>query len=277
MQMIFYKAHGTGNDFIILENKLGKPLSYFSSLSEIICQRHYSVGADGLILLSDSKIADSRVTFINSDGTVGEMCGNGARCAAAFLSKKHGKNKIALETDVGIVVCTKISEKVYSVTIHEIKPIWSNQCLSLGTESFLCSYIEVGSQGVPHLIVFSNELYSVCNKELLPIAKKLRYSRILPKGANVTFCSDIDGVISAKTYERGVEDFTLSCGTASAATAVAIAAKHGKMPLNQNIAISFPGGEITVEIAKQQSFYSATIIGHAEVTFTGKIDICNTN
>lgn len=275
--MIFHKAQGTGNDFIIIENKLNKSVSYYSSLSKKLCDRHYFVGADGVILLSHSRVADARVKFINCDGTIGEMCGNGARCAAAFLLKKSSKNSVVLESDIGTIVCKKESDGLYSAVIKDIIPVWTNRYLCIGSDTVLCSYIEVGPNGVPHLIVFSSKLYSTPNNILKPVAQKLRHLSILPKGANVTFCHQADEGICAKTFERGVEDFTLSCGTASAATAVALNSLCNNSFLSRAIPICFPGGKLILTVGKENKSYSSSIIGPAEITFSGKTDKSDTD
>ena len=244
--MKFTKMHGAGNDFVII-NKLEESVDAdrIPELAQKLCQRRTGVGADGLMLV-DKAIngGDFRLLFYNSDGSMGEMCGNGARCIARY-GYEHGLSGKTqrIETTAGLVTGERISETMYRVRLNDPSVI----DLHRGAEGYECAYIELGNPGIPHAVVLMQDWDAMPESELRELGRKLRLSPAFPKGANVSFVR-ISGESSVKaiTYERGVEDFTLACGTGSGSIAAAMTI-IGKVS-GDEIKVSMPGGDLFVSV-----------------------------
>lgn len=213
----FTKMAGGGNDFVVIDNRTLR-MGDASELTRRICTRALSVGADGLILVESSVRATFRMRYYNSDGSVGEFCGNGTRCAArfAFMNVIAGK-QMTIETDAGIVAAT-IGEGG-SVTIslpppHAFRP---QRPVAIGEQVVRGSSIMVG---VPHYMIFlRGELWQ---QDIAPLGRAIRkHPEMQPQGTNVNFVVVRDDrSIEVRTYERGVEAETLSCGSGVVASAV---------------------------------------------------------
>ncbi len=219
----FYKMSGSGNDFILIDNRQG--LVQDESLEELIvgaCRRRMSVGADGLILIEESRQADFRWRFYNADGSRAEMCGNGARCAArfAYLTGIAGR-KLSFETDVGRVGAEVIENRV-RIRMTDPNGLRMNQKLVLDEIALNYDFINTG---VPHVVISVdiNEHVDVVNT-----GRTIRnHPHFAPAGSNVNFIQPIDDhTISVRTYERGVEDETLACGTGCVAASLVMALRH---------------------------------------------------
>lgn len=210
----FVKMNGAGNDFIIVETLLGiNP----KKLTVCVCHRTSGVGADGLMIASSSKKADYRMRIINADGSEAEMCGNGARCMAAYLfaTKKIKGHSLTLETLAGIIHAKKVN-KLISVRLSDPKDLQQNIAVTINQRSLrLCSI----NTGVPHAICFVNDLEKINVDQL---GRLIRFNRkFAPKGTNANFVEYLtDDFIAVRTYERGVEAETLACGTGSVACAI---------------------------------------------------------
>ena len=211
----FTKMQGSGNDFIIVESSL-QSITYCSKkLVPKICDRIYGVGADRVLLIEKSKKADARMRIYNADGTEAEMCGNGARCAALYLGYKSKAKIIRLETKAGIVKAevNKDSTKIKLTDPTDLKLGFN---VRVAGKEYEVDYINTG---VPHAVIAVNDLDEVPVKEL---GRAIRNHDIFkPRGTNVDFVKIEDpSHICLRTYERGVEDETLACGTGSAAAAI---------------------------------------------------------
>ena len=215
--MKFTKMQGAGNDFIVLDNRSGEIRENESSaLAARLCRRRLSIGADGLmIVLPAQGVGDYAMRFYNSDGSLGEMCGNGARCIARYGYDLGLAGDIQrIETTAGIVVGQRIEEDLYCVRLNdptavetEIGIPWDGQILSV-------SYLELGDPGIPHAVLELPEWDTMPEDELRSLGAYIRSYAAFPKGANVNFCRVIgENEVEELTYERGVEDFTLACGT----------------------------------------------------------------
>lgn len=234
----FAKYSGCGNDFIIIDRTKYNPPIPASELAKRLCERAVSVGADGLILLKKSKFqnADLEWEFYNSDGSVAEFCGNGARCAARFAFK-HGlvnASSFKLKTDAGIVKATvkNISVKL-EFEINASEPKQMNIAL---TDKTVSGYFLI--TGVPHFVIFKQELLDA---EVVNLGREIRFHKAFaPNGTNVDFCKIEGKKIFIRTYERGVEDETLACG--SGATAAGIVA-HKILRAPKKISIIPKSGE----------------------------------
>lgn len=247
--MHFTKMHGAGNDFIILNNMDGSlDGEDFSALAAAVCNRHMSVGADGMMVVEPPKNGgDYAMLFYNSDGSVGEMCGNGARCICRY-GYDHGLagETQHVETTAGPVTGIRISEDYYRIRLNDATTLRRKVMVPTESGNFECTYVELGNPGLPHgITVFPGwkELYPDSLRE---IGRQLRWAKEFPKGANITFV-DVIGKnhLEAVTFERGVEDFTLACGTGCGCTASAMLLSGLAEP--GTVHISMPGGELYVD------------------------------
>jgi len=256
--MKFTKMHGAGNDFIIINNIEEKlPLSVMPKIAKCLCARRTSIGADGFMVVEKPHAdGDFYMHFYNSDGSIGEMCGNGARCIARFgyaNGLSGGRNELKIETDCGLVIGTKVDERMYRVRLNDPTTIRLNITVELDGKSIPCSYVELGNPGLPHAVVPYSGLADANEDELRELGRKIRWYKEFPKGANVNFCEVIgENHILVKTFERGVEDFTLACGTGSGSTAAVLALTNEVS--HKNIRLSMAGGDLYVDVNIENNF-----------------------
>ena len=244
--MKFTKMHGAGNDFVIInliEEKLDPACA--PELAQKLCARRTGIGADGLMLTARAEQGgDFKLLFYNSDGSLGEMCGNGARCIAryGFEHGLAGKTQ-RIETTAGFVTGERITDTLYSIRLNDPSVI----DLERSAEGYACSYIELGDPGIPHAVVVMDDWDEMPHEELFSLGKKLRFSPAFPKGANVSFVKLVGkDHIKAVTFERGVEDFTLACGTGSGSIVTALTQKG--LVSGENVTVSMPGGDLFVTV-----------------------------
>lgn len=247
--MEFYKLSGAGNDFVVLPNMDGRirPESY-SALARALCRRRQSIGADGLMVMERSRTADFRMAFFNADGSAGEMCGNGARCICRMGYELGLSGEVQrVETPSGLVTGRRLDKRRYCVQLTEPSLFKPAETVSALGKDYACAYVELGNPGLPHAVVELPGLGEMDLETLRPLAKALRFHESFPKGANVNFYEPVapDRVI-LRTYERGVEDFTLACGTGSASTALTIAHRAGREEMT--VYLENAGGLLEVEI-----------------------------
>ncbi|MFC1828939.1 diaminopimelate epimerase [Thermodesulfobacteriota bacterium] len=223
-KLTFYKMSGSGNDFIIIDNRNAVVREeHLIDFITNVCRRKMSVGADGVILLENSDTVDFKWRFYNSDGSVAEMCGNGARCVSrfAYLNAVAGP-ALSFETDAGIVSAQIKNDRV------KIKMTDPADFLTDCTIQLAAGPVSVCSinTGVPHVIVEVDDLDAV---DVVGMGREIRYhDRYSPAGTNVNFISPQNGgAFEIRTYERGVEDETLACGTGAVAGAIVAAHKVG--------------------------------------------------
>jgi len=240
----FSKLHGNGNDFILIDefNGLVIPDNEKSSFSFKICDRHFGVGGDGVLFLSkpDDPSADLKMRIFNSDGSEAEMCGNGIRCLIKYAidARYTDKNPLFVETLAGCIKAYySVEGKDLSVRVRLNAPKFI--FLNREFDDLLFSLVNTG---VPHAVIFVNEVNSV---ELKKIAPKIRYSKeISSEGCNVNFAQLSEkNKIVVRTYERGVEDETLGCGTG--AVAVALVAKRLNL-VDEEVEIINLGGRLKI-------------------------------
>lgn len=269
----FTKLHGNGNDFILIDEynekiirddkKAGFALKY--------CDRRFGIGADGVLFLAKSDIADIRMQIFNSDGTQAEMCGNGVRCLVKYaLDKGYIQDKASVQTLAGVLPVSSRREVKTWVSVNMGKPqFWRTQIPAKGAGEFLNvalhGYeISAVNTGVPHAVIFVD---SLDGHELMTAAPKIRYDPIFPKGTNVNFVHlDSRNEITIRTYERGVEGETLSCGTGSVASAT-VAYRLGKT--GNSVKVNTKGGELRITISDGAAYMEGT----AQQVFEGSIDI----
>jgi len=211
----FYKYSGTGNDFVIIDNRK-KVLKNIFKFAIKVCDRKNGVGADGLLLIENSKVADFKMRIINSDGSEAEMCGNGARCIAHFtFFKKIASKNMNFETKAGII---DAYVKGSYVKVKLTKPHSFRQGIRIKYKDKDYELFFINT-GVPHAVIFVDNLENIPVEEL---GRYIRYhDEFKPAGTNVNFVKIInEKEIAIRTYERGVEAETLSCGTGSTASAI---------------------------------------------------------
>lgn len=237
MNRSFAKLSGAGNDFVVIDNRRRVFTSSLAVLAVKICKRKTGIGADGVLVLEKSTKQDFKMRVFNPDGSEAEMCGNGARCLAryAYLKRIAPANMI-FETKAGII-SAQVREAKVKLRMSEPHSFRERLSIKVGAKTFAVSFVNTG---VPHAVVFVKDL---AKAEVGRWGRAIRYHEFFkPAGANVNFVAERDRhTISLRTYERGVEDETLSCGTGSVA-ATLISAKEGKVISPVEVVTS--GGEI---------------------------------
>ena len=248
--LTFSKMAGGGNDFVVIDNRTGR-ITDPATLARRICTRALSVGADGLVLIEGSARATFRMRYWNSDGSPGEFCGNGTRCAArfAFLNVIAGR-RMTIETDAGIVGAEIGEGGIVTITMpapHSFRP---QRPLAVGNQTIHGSSIRVG---VPHYVVFVRE--GLWAQNIVPLGRSIRTHRELEPdgGANVNFVT-VRGehAIDVRTYERGVENETLACGSGIVSAAV-VAALFGKVTPPVSV-LTRSGITLEVEFAVREGY-----------------------
>jgi len=275
----FTKIVGAGNDFIVI-NAGPKGLN---GLAKRLCDRKTGIGADGILALEKSKIADFRMRIFNADGSEAEMCGNGLRCAILYVrahgrasaSERKGTSKrIRVETKAGIYEGEVTRENRVRVKMEEPKDLKLSFPLKVNGRKIKANFINTG---VPHAVIFVEGLDKI---DVEGIGSEIRYhNEFKPKGANVNFVERIDeDNIKIRTYERGVEGETLSCGTGSVASAIIANYKSpcdcakGKQITDSKINVHTQGGVLKVEFKRVISEVRDVYLeGEAKVVFEGGV------
>lgn len=251
--MQFWKMNGAGNDFIILNNiQEGLPAEAFPVLARTLCTPHRSLGADGFMVVEPAQgEGDFRMGFYNSDGSLGEMCGNGARCICryGYETGLAGETQ-RVETTAGLVTGRRISRREYQVRLNDPTTISLQEELEAEGAVWPCAYVELGNPGLPHAVVPYPGLAGADPQALFRLGRALRNHPRFPKGANVNFyeVTGPDQVLE-KTYERGVEDFTLACGTGTGSV-VTVLTLLGQVS-GQGVQVTMAGGVLTVDVERQ--------------------------
>lgn len=243
--------NGAGNDFILLDNlREAIPMDRLPALAKRLCDRRRSIGADGLMVVDRSETADFAMRFLNSDGSFGEMCGNGARCLCRYgVEQGYAGDAPVIETTAGLVFGWRIDRRTYRIRLNSPSVVRLDECLCAGGKTFTVSYVELGYPGIPHAVVELPGLEAADENELRELARALRYHPAFPKGANVNFyeLTGTDTVLE-KTYERGVEDFTLACGTGTGSVVTVL--KRKGLVSGKNVAVTMAGGTLYIDIEK---------------------------
>jgi diaminopimelate epimerase len=264
----FTKMNGAGNDFVLIDNRLGDLRLAAEQISKI-CDRHRGVGADGILVLERAANgADFRMRYYNADGGEVEMCGNGARCFARFASRVAGPaEKLTFETPAGVIGATLQGELV-RLNMSEPKDLRLGISIPLPNRQIPAHFV---NSGVPHVVVPVDDLENV---DVRGIGSAVRHHELFaPKGTNVNFLKKReDRKISIRTYERGVEDETLACGTGVVASALVFAALQN---MEGPIDVLVRGGnelQVAFERAGDQ-FKNVTLTGPADFVFEGTIEV----
>ena len=218
----FTKMVASGNDFVVIGPAFSSGLLAPGSLAKMICDRKYGVGADGVLVLEKSRIADVKMRILNSDGSEAEMCGNGARCAALWVSSQSAtsKSQLKIETKAGIIE-VKISKSSVKIKLTDPRNIKLDIPIKVNKRNLRVNFIDTG---VPHAIIFVEGIDEI---HVVEIGRAVRnHKEFHPRGTNADFVEVLSkDKIEIRTYERGVEDETLACGTGSVAAAIIFALK----------------------------------------------------
>lgn len=262
----FTKSVAAGNDFAIIDNRRGALKNDLVQLAKKLCSRIYGIGADGLLLVEKSKNADFKMRIFNSDGSEAEMCGNGSRCAALYAhDRKIAPASMRIETAAG-VLNADVQGRNVKVKFTDPKDIQWNLCLMIHE----CPYkVNLANTGVPHVVHFVDDLDAV---EVKKLGSKMRYHEdFSPRGANVDFVEITNknkNKIAVRTYERGVEDETLACGTGAVASAI-ISAEAEK--LASPVTVETRSGEVLKVYFESQegNFKNVYLEGPARLVYEG--------
>ena len=263
----FYKMQGAGNDFIIINNmELDYSPEELSALTKQVCQQRFSVGSDALMAVDYPEHGgDFKMRFYNADGSEAEMCGNGARCLARYAYEQQlAGAEMTIETVAGDVKAWRLTEREYKIELNAPTVVEFDRDFA-DTKVTKVDYIELGNPGIPHLVVAYPGLATTDLVDLRDLARRLRFWEVLPKGANVNFYEIIDGQVIVRTFERGVEDFTLACGTGSGSTAYTLVQK-GLVP-ESSVSLNVLGGVLKVEVEAEHLY----LIGDTNIVIEGQI------
>lgn len=260
MLIHFYKYQGTGNDFVLIDNRKGD-IQLTNDQVKLLCDRHFGIGADGLMLLENEQNYDFKMVYYNSDGNTSTMCGNGGRCITAFakhLNIVTDKARfIAIDGPHNAII---YENGIVSLKMSDVKNI------EVGGDHF---YLNTGS---PHYV---KHVEGIDNLNVFEEGRKVRYNdRFKDEGTNVNFIERFDDHLYVRTYERGVENETLSCGTGVTAAALA-AASVGLSTSKNNCVVKTLGGDLNVKFDKvlEHTYYNIWLEGPAQLVFKGSIDI----
>ena len=261
MQIQFDKYQGAGNDFIVIDNRIGGYDSLSQKNLKLLCNRNKGIGADGIILIQNHQVLDFEMLYFNSDGNLSSMCGNGGRCAVSFA---HSLNIIDVNTDFmaidGPHKASLVSQREVRLQMQDVTNITKNENNII---------MDTGS---PHLVLFLQEIHSIDVKKE---GAKIRYSDTFKKeGINVNFITKKSKTIfDIRTYERGVENETLSCGTGAVASAIAM---HllGESNGITKIRLNALGGKLTVDFKVKGATYKNIFLqGPATYVYSGSLSL----
>jgi len=263
MKISFFKYEGTGNDFILLDNRDERYSGLKNSQIEFLCNRHFGIGADGLILLEKNDAYDFKMVYFNSDGNISSMCGNGGRCITAFAHNlnlvKNEARFLAADGEHQSVILSQ------SPVIVRLKMADVNAYERIGNDIFL-------NTGSPHYVSFVSDVAKI---DIISEARKIRYSdRYKSEGTNVNFVQQSSGGLVVRSYERGVENETLSCGTGVTASVLASVIKEITGKDESKVQVQSMGGMLNVHFRSTKSgFENVWLEGEAKFVFKGEIEI----
>ena len=279
----FYKMSGAGNDFILIDKNANPAFVLNSKSIKNMCNRRNGIGADGVITISNSNEFDFAMEYFNADGSTGSLCGNGARCAIKFadLSGRISDGKTKFLSNGVAYSGELLREEKIKFFFNPPKRLKYNFKISAGKQLINSSFADTGS---PHVVIRIEDVLKdptnpasnyddLNNFPVYELGKEIRYHQDLqPEGANVNFIKLVDNSIHIRTYERGVENETLACGTGATASALIGYTIYGLKPPVK--LITRGGDELLVDFeVKDQKVYNLSLTGPAKVTFTGELTL----
>ena len=250
--MRFWKMNGAGNDFLIVDDRRNAvPDERWPDIVRTLCQRHLSIGADGfMVVKKPTNGGDYKMLFFNSDGSMGEMCGNGARCICRYGLENGLAGRVQrVETTAGLVTGWQVDRQRYRVRLNDPCNIRLHDRMEAEGTIYDCAYLELGDPGIPHAVVPIRGLQDYDTQTLRRLGRRLRYDPAFPKGANVNFYELIGpNHVYERTYERGVEDFTYACGTGTGSV-VTVLTLLGKVS-GKNVQVDMTGGRLVIDVER---------------------------
>ena len=263
----FCKMNGAGNDFIIIDHRIPLiPTAAMAEFARLVCRRRFSVGADGLFLLEPSRCADFKWRFFNADGSEAEMCGNGARCVARFAAL-HGiaGAQMRFETLAGIIDAT-VADTQVTITMTPPHSFRFDLPVEVDGQPFVVHSVDTG---VPHIVIFVDQLAAI---DVVGIGRRLRHHALFaPAGTNVNFVERLDHGFRIRTYERGVEDETMACGTGVVAGALIAAAKGLTASPVEMVTSGGVGLTVQFSVGKEDSVDQVLLKGPAHLVYRGEL------
>ena len=253
--MKFWKMNGAGNDFVILNNlEEHLPAERFPEIARTLCHRHMSIGADGLMVVeAPTQGGDYKMLFFNSDGSMGEMCGNGARCICRYGYEigLAGETQ-TVETTAGIITGKRIDRRMYKIRLNDPTTVKLDSPVEINGVQYDCAYVELGNPGIPHAAVPYHDLKNADENELRELGRAIRWYKDFPKGANVNFYEILgEDLVYERTFERGVEDFTYACGTGTGSV-VTVLTLQGKVS-GHRVRVDMAGGTLIIDAEREGS------------------------
>jgi len=278
----FTKYHGCGNDFILKDEMTGRKTAdgVRGRIAKVLCDRHFSVGADGVIFIESAKGSDGSMRLFEPAGNEADMCGNGLRCVAAFLMKRLGRSEVKVLTRDGIKHVKRVGSQYrvdmgpvrtdrqylreYVVDTRTTAADMMDVLIPVHEREFKCSIVNTGE---PHIVVRTKDLDAEDVRRIGAIVNSDR--KRFPKGVNINFVETVGpSEVKIRTYERGVYDETLACGTGATASA-AVALLQGWVR-TRRVKVNAVGGCLTIELSKDGRAY---MTGPAEPVFEGRARI----
>ena len=272
--------NGAGNDFVVLNN-LEEHLNVedLPQVARTLCERHLSIGADGLMVVdAPDQGGDYKMRFYNADGSMGEMCGNGARCICRYGYENGlaGETQ-TIETTAGIVTGRRITSRLYKIRLNDPTTVRLDDPVEVDGIRYDFAYVELGSPGIPHAVVPYRDLKNADENELRELGRKLRWHPAFPKGANVNFY-ELTGedTVYERTFERGVEDFTYACGTGTGSL-VTVLTLQGKVS-GHDVQVDMAGGRLIIDTVREGSaIRDLYLTGPTNIVAKGEVtdeDLC---
>lgn len=272
--MKFWKMNGAGNDFVVLNNlEEHLPVDALPGIARTLCERCMSIGADGLMVVdAPTQGGDYKMLFFNSDGSVGEMCGNGARCICRYgYENGLAGERQTVETTAGIVTGQRMDQRLYRIRLNDPTTVKLDCPVVVDGVQYACSYVELGNPGIPHAVVPYHDLKNADENELRELGRAIRWYSAFPKGANVNFY-EITGEdrIFERTFERGVEDFTYACGTGTGSL-VTVLTLQGKVS-GHGVKVDMTGGQLIIDAQRDHSrIASLYLTGPTNIVCKGEV------
>ena len=253
--MEFWKMNGAGNDLIVVDDRQDAiPDEKWPEIIRTVCERHMSIGADGFMVVKKPTYGgDYKMLFFNSDGSMGEMCGNGARCICRYGYENGLAGEVQkVETTAGLVTGWRVDRRLYRVRLNDPCNMRLDGKAEVDGATYDCAYVELGDPGIPHAAVPIENLKEYNTQALFQLGRKLRYYKDFPKGANVNFYEIIGpDHVYERTYERGVEDFTYACGTGTGSV-VTVLTLLGKVS-GKSVRVDMTGGTLTIDVERDSA------------------------
>ena len=273
--MEFWKMNGAGNDFIVVDDRQDAiPDEQWPEIIRTVCERHMSIGADGFMVVKKPTYGgDYKMLFFNPDGSMGEMCGNGARCICRYGYENGLAGEVQkVETTAGLVTGWRVDRRLYRVRLNDPCNMRLDGKAEVDGATYDCAYVELGDPGIPHAAVPMKDLKNFDTQTLFRLGRKLRFYKDFPKGANVNFYEIIGpDHVYERTYERGVEDFTYACGTGTGSV-VTVLTLLGKVS-GKNVRVDMTGGTLYIDVERDGNGHVTDLFltGPANIVCKGEI------